>query len=100
MVARDGAIAVTGGFVLCALAIWFLVQANGMVDDTPRDMAMSKAQWYGGIGILALVPGLLGLVLRVRRPRAGRFLAAFGRMVVLVAAGLYLVGSLALVMLG
>lgn len=99
MVARDGAIAVTGGLVLCALAIWFLVQASGMIDDTPRDVAMSKARWCGGIGLLALVPGLGGFVFCIRRPGTGRMLAAFGRLVVVAAACLYVIGLLALLMI-
>jgi hypothetical protein len=97
--ARDGAIAVVGGTVLCALGLWFWREAVLIeFDDTPRDYYMSKARWYGSIGLLALVPGLVGISLRNRRPKAGRRLTALGGTVIL-AALLYLVGSLAMIML-
>jgi hypothetical protein len=82
-VERDCAIAVVGGLVLCFLALWFWRQAVLIESDTTtQDYYFSKARSYGSVGMLALAPGFV-----------------FGRIVVFGAAVLYLVGSLALIML-
>jgi hypothetical protein len=99
-VARDGAIAVVGGLVLCSLALWFWRHAVLIEFDTSTQAYyISKARWCGLVGLLGLVPGLVGICVRYRQPKVGRRLTAFGRTVVLGAALLYLVGSLALIML-
>jgi hypothetical protein len=82
------------------LALWFWRQAVLIEFDTSRhDYYMSKARWCGLVGLLALGPALLGICVRDRQPKVGRRLTAFGRTVVLGVALLYLVGSLALMML-
>ncbi len=97
--ARDGAIAVVGGLVLCSLALWFWRQAVLIDFDTSmQDYYFSKARRYGFVGLLALAPGVAGICVRNRQPQVARRLTVFGRTVVLATALLYAVWSLALIL--